>query len=435
MIKFLSIIEQKSVTLVIFAIHEPNQTIMKRIFTLAICIAISGLSFGQVTPFTVPMSTVNNATAFGANGTVGSAITTFYVHWDSTYLYLGWSGGRTNYSSDMYYAAIDINPQPNGGTPTGTDDPFDNVGFSSNAMDYLVFYENNSTFHGSPATNGNAFEVWNGTSGAWNFQGRVGGNDGTSSRIVFSDGSGEVSLRVNWASIGFTPGVGVDFALVMRTNSPSANNMWSRFPIANPIVGSTPKTLNQVMYFPKTGSGVNPSVSWGGGVLPVTLADFSTSVSNNHIHLNCTTASEINNSHFEIERSNDGNSWTTIGQVSGAGTTTTAHHYTFIDHNPALGYNYYRLKQVDFDGAYDYSEIVSAALRGSGSLTMSPNPVNDILYLAPGTEIRIFDQLGRMVFSTLVSGNSIDISNLPSGLYIADLRNCSEQRTEQLIKQ
>ena len=408
---------------------------MKQLFTILFLLCCTSLSFAQVTPYTVPMSTVNNATAFGSNGTVGSDFATFYVHWDDTYLYLGWSGGRTDYSSDMYYAAIDINPQPNGGTPTGTDDAFNNVGFSSNAMDYLVFYENNSSFHGTPVTNGNAFEVWNGTSGAWNFQDRVGGNDGSTSRIAFAVGGGEVRLRVNWASIGFTPGDGVDFALVMWTNNASADFMWSRFPTANPGVGSTPITLDQVMYFPSTGAGVNPSAAWGGAVLPIILQEFTTSVNSNNINLHWTTASEINNSHFEIQRSIDGHTWTAIGQVSGAGTTTTAHHYTFIDHNPALGYNYYRLKQVDFDGAYDYSEIVSAALRGSGSLTMSPNPVNDILYLAPGTEIRIFDQLGRMVFSTLVSGNSIDISNLPSGLYIADLRNGSEQRTEQLIKQ
>ncbi len=121
--------------------------------------------------------------------------------------------------------------------------------------------------------------------------------------------------------------------------------------------------------------------------------------------------------------------------MNGAGTTTTAHYYSFTDNNPALGYNYYRLRQVDFDGGYEYSEIVSGVLRGSGSISMAPNPVKDVLFLSPGTEIRIFDQLGRMVFSTMVSGNSIDISNLPSGLYIADLRNGSEQRTEQLIKQ
>ena len=65
--------------------------------------------------------------------------------------------------------------------------------------------------------------------------------------------------------------------------------------------------------------------------LPIELISFEAEPVNNHVNLHWTTASEINNSHFEIERSNDGSSWTTIGQISGAGTTTTAHNYTFIE--------------------------------------------------------------------------------------------------------
>ena len=81
----------------------------------------------------------------------GSA--TYYVHWDDTYLYLGWSGGSTNYSSDMFYAAIDTDP----GAGTGSSNAIEGVDFDVTEMDYYVVYENNSSFYGVPTSNGYGF--------------------------------------------------------------------------------------------------------------------------------------------------------------------------------------------------------------------------------------------------------------------------------------
>ncbi len=234
---------------------------MKKILLLLFCVFSTVLLYSQYR--TVSMSASdNNATAFGTSGTIGTNGATYYVHWDNTYLYLGWSGGTTNYTSDMYYAAIDTDPN----TDNGVSAAFNNVGFTSGSgvrkPDYLMFYENNSSFHGSPATNGNAFERWGNSGGAWAFLSRTGGDDATSSQIVFS-ASGEVRLRVAWSDLG-SPTRGTDrpIAITMWTNNSDANFMWGRFPTENPGTGATPKTLTHSFIFYNTGDGVNPSTSF-----------------------------------------------------------------------------------------------------------------------------------------------------------------------------
>ena len=170
-------------------------------------------------------------------------------------------------------------------------------------------------------------------------------------------------------------------------------------------------------------------------LLPIDLTSIEAISSDNNIDLHWTTASELNNAYFEIWSSRNGMEWNNIGQVQGAGTATTENHYTFTDYNPAMGENYYRLKQVDFNGAYEYSEIVSAALRGSSTISLSPNPASDVLYITSGTDLHIYDAMGNMVFSALTGGSFVDISMLASGIYFVQLQNSAEQRTEKLIIQ
>lgn len=91
--------------------------------------------------------------------------------------------------------------------------------------------------------------------------------------------------------------------------------------------------------------------------LPVELIYFATSPHEEGALLTWTTASEINNSHFEIEVSYDGTHWNTIGLVQGAGNTSRKINYSFIDNNVEKGVQYYRLKQIDYNGDYAYSNI------------------------------------------------------------------------------
>ncbi|MBK7865587.1 MAG: hypothetical protein IPJ75_00505 [Ignavibacteriales bacterium] len=139
------------------------------------------------TPKTVTMDAgTNNSSAFGAESTLGTDNScTYYITWDGTYIYVGWSGGNTNYSSDMYYVAFDTDPQGSNGSLGGIQGATFSAG-NTQKFDYYLYYENNSSFGGSPATNGNAYERWSVSSGNWVFVSRTGGDDGTTSQVVFS---------------------------------------------------------------------------------------------------------------------------------------------------------------------------------------------------------------------------------------------------------
>lgn len=92
-------------------------------------------------------------------------------------------------------------------------------------------------------------------------------------------------------------------------------------------------------------------------LLPVELGAFNTTAYNNNAVLTWNTFSEINNDYFEIQRSNDGNFWENTGVAQGAGTSSEINNYVFIDENLNPGVYYYRLKQIDFDGSFHYSNV------------------------------------------------------------------------------
>lgn len=96
--------------------------------------------------------------------------------------------------------------------------------------------------------------------------------------------------------------------------------------------------------------------------LPVLLADFNAEVLEENVQLSWQTTEELNASHFDIERSDNGTSWTTIGQLKADGNRTTLQEYQYLDRSPLSGINYYRLKTVDLDDSFAYSRMVSARL-------------------------------------------------------------------------
>jgi hypothetical protein len=93
--------------------------------------------------------------------------------------------------------------------------------------------------------------------------------------------------------------------------------------------------------------------------LPVELINFDANTEGSKTHLTWRTASEVNSKHFDIERSADGQHYTSIGQVKSLGNTAIGSAYQYTDTEPLAGIAYYRLKQTDFDGKFDYSPVVS----------------------------------------------------------------------------
>jgi len=159
--------------------------------------------------------------------------------------------------------------------------------------------------------------------------------------------------------------------------------------------------------------------------LPVDFLDFKGKFMQEAVHLFWITGGEYNNADFVIEKSLDTKNWKKIGLVKGAGISSEDRHYEFKDNQPAKGVNYYRLKQMDFDGAFSYSTVISVSTKLSKQeVLIFPNPVQDgVLNLTTPvaeTTIRIFDASGRMIKEeVLTSGQvSITIENLSSGLYL-----------------
>ncbi|MBK8486757.1 MAG: T9SS type A sorting domain-containing protein [Bacteroidetes bacterium] len=169
-------------------------------------------------------------------------------------------------------------------------------------------------------------------------------------------------------------------------------------------------------------------------ILPIVLVDFDGSNVGNANVLNWTTATELNNDYFTIERSLDGKSYEEIGTVAGAGQSSTLLNYEYTDAQPYLGTNYYRLKQTDYNGAFDYSNVISIKVNGNFEMGYPyPNPVvnnvsMNILSANSGiTYLRIFDMTGREMYAEKIAVNeglqtfAIDMTNFASGMYISEI--------------
>ncbi len=111
--------------------------------------------------------------------------------------------------------------------------------------------------------------------------------------------------------------------------------------------------------------------------LPVDLLEFYGLNSGNEIELIWSTASEINNDHFILEHSKDANSWNLLTEVSGAGNTSNISKYSYVHESPQSGNNYYRLQQIDYDGSFSISDIITVKFRDQQLVTglaVHPNP-------------------------------------------------------------
>ncbi len=176
------------------------------------------------------------------------------------------------------------------------------------------------------------------------------------------------------------------------------------------------------------------AVQDAGPIIPVELSAFTvTGISENDMRLEWTTASETNNYGFEIQRSTDGVKFKKIGFVKGNGTTSNINHYSFVDEDLNSGLYYYRLKQIDFDGTYSYSEIIKAEVKAPDSYGLGqnyPNPFNPVTTIpfrikeAGKVKIKVFNILGQEV-ATIVNKvmqpgyykETFNASDLASGMY------------------
>ncbi|MCE7924146.1 MAG: T9SS C-terminal target domain-containing protein [Haliscomenobacteraceae bacterium CHB4] len=188
-----------------------------------------------------------------------------------------------------------------------------------------------------------------------------------------------------------------------------------------------------------TGCSTVAQVEAACAALPVELVFFKGNETNGEVYLNWQTASEKENDHFLVEHSEDGSAFEPVGKVYGSGTTALASNYSFLHSQPVKGANYYRLKQVDHDGTYSYSDIVRVETASGRAIEIYPNPTTGYARLkgdlAEGT-MRLSDITGRLIYEKkLPDQYSIDLTWQPEGVYIVEIQMDNEKITKRVVKE
>jgi hypothetical protein len=171
--------------------------------------------------------------------------------------------------------------------------------------------------------------------------------------------------------------------------------------------------------------------------LPVEWLSFDGVLKGGKVMLNWSTASEINNSYFEIQRSEDGINFVSIGKVDGKGNADINSHYTYIDNAPISGVSYYRIVQHDLDGTVSYTNTV-AIQTDQKTYLISPNPFKDYftVHAPEATTIVVTDVLGRVLLHDTMMSNEYSFGeNLISGAYIISLINDNYVEHKVVIKE
>ncbi len=185
-------------------------------------------------------------------------------------------------------------------------------------------------------------------------------------------------------------------------------------------------------------------VKLGPETLPLQLLSFSGALQKNNVALQWQTSNEVNASHFVIERSTDAQNFSAIGNVNASGNSALKQDYSYTDMSPTTGDNYYRLKMIDIDGKFTYSNVISVKWAGvNPAIKVFPNPVSNILNVllpsAGKAYAKIYDVSGKIVDQRemMTNGNTsrLDISQLTHGMYYLRITTNGNTQTISFTKQ
>ena len=261
----------------------------------------------------------------------------------------------------------------------------------------------------------------NSTLWAWgsNQFGQLG--DGTNNDINIPTQTG---VAANWSIID----AGNYFTLGIKTD----NTLWTW---GNNDVGQLGDGTNTQR---------NVAVPIGCSLLPVTWLYVQGQLQNKLSLIQWATASESNTKYFEIEFSLNAISYSTVGTVAASGNSSVTKQYQFLQHRPATGKNYYRIKQIDLDGRFNYSSVMVIDVKDeTHTISVWPNPAQQFIKISLSSlqqkiSLRFFNQQGQLVMQQILSAGllqqNIDVSKLAAGVYTAQLLTDTGVETVRFIK-
>lgn len=189
------------------------------------------------------------------------------------------------------------------------------------------------------------------------------------------------------------------------------------------------------------GSDGSVCICYSSSAVPVELMFLKGSATNEGVQLTWQTASEQDNEGFEIERSQNAKDWKQIAFVAGNGTTVVAQDYSYLDKSPVAKLQYYRLKQVDFDGQFEYSEVIAVrSTDKAAQLSVYPNPVQQILHyqladMEVVESVQLFDVYGKLLKTASSINGQISMADLTVGTYILVVQTPQQSMQQLVVKQ
>jgi hypothetical protein len=336
-------------------------------------------------------------------GTSGS---TWYFTWDADNIYIGANNPdiSANDNNKWVHLYFDTDPMSPANSGNGS-----SMGINYNTQQPTLNFSANFHFRWKTNNSFQSLEAYNGS--IWT----TGNNTGISS---FQSGN-FVEFKIPRVNLGSPDALYFTSSMINETGG--TESTFFRFPTGN-SEGYDANYTDWYTYI--LGNGFSPDAMGNlNRLLPVEFQSVNAITNNKNIKIQFSTSQETNNAYFNIERSTDSRNWKKLGSIAGAGTTQQEQQYSFLDEAPLPGLNYYRIKQVDYDGSFSYSPIVSARWEGKAQVYLFPNPTNDLLQISglPTTDgpitIEIIDMAGRIMLRHTWNQSAINVASLADGVY------------------
>ena len=351
-------------------------------------------------------------------------------------------GGANDLAGTGLTTVEAYNPQTNQWT-TKASMPTGRIAFSTSVVDGIIYALGGLSMRGSPSLS--AVEAYNPTTNTWTIK---------ASMLEIRAGlSTAVVDNIIYAFGGVSYGGGSAISTTEKYDP--ATDTWSAMqdmPMAVAYPGCS--IVNSKIYliggFNSSREMINSVYEYDPSVIiPVELSSFTATANDEEVTLSWSTATELNNQGFEVQRKFGRNDFVTVGSVKGNGTTTSPNQYSFVDKLADPGKYFYRLKQIDFGGKFEYSNEIEVEVRLLDKFTLEqnyPNPFNPtttigyILQEKSNAKLTLLNSIGEEI-AILVNEEQdkgyhkveLDGSKLSSGIYFYQINAGSNVETKKMI--